>query len=85
MLDGKAQLLLSSIVRDDKGCTIKASVDNGGWQLRIRDRIAYSHHYDWDKPMNQYPLPDWLEVEIPDNVKGDYNTVMLWAEESYSK
>ena len=48
MLDGKAKLLLSSAVRDDKGSIIKASVDNGGWQLRIKDKIAYSYHYDWD-------------------------------------
>lgn len=68
MLDGVAHLLLSSVVRDDEGNITCADVVNGGWQLRIKDKVAYSYQYGW------------VEVEVPNSLKGDYNDVMLWAE-----
>lgn len=81
MVKGKADLLLSGVKRDAEGCIIQADVSNGGWLLKVSNGVAYAHDYEYSKPRHEWPAPNWLEIEVPDTVKGDYNEVMCWAEQ----
>lgn len=72
-----ASYLLDRLQRDEFGRVTQGHVVNGGWgPLKI--------HYDSPeiKKGEEYANlvnPDW-QVDVPDDVHGDYNDIMAWAE-----
>ena len=81
--NGEARLLVSGIKRDAAGNIQFADVVNGGWRLEVRngELLAKSENYI----VTRQKLPDWTEMEIPSDVKGDYNKIMCWAQDKYEQ
>lgn len=82
-LDGEPSLLLSKVRRDAEGKVKFGWVVNGCWDFEIRkgEVLAKSGNYI----ANRWPVPEYYEMDIPDKVKGDYNTVMEWARKEYKR
>lgn len=82
-LDGEPSLLLSEVKRDKEGNLKSGFVENGLWNFEIRkgEALAKSGNYI----VNRWPVPDYYEMDIPDKVKGGYNTVMEWARKEYKR
>lgn len=82
-LNGEPSLLLRDIKRDSEGNLKTGFVVNGLWNFEIRkdEVLAKSGNYI----VNRWPVPEYYEMTIPDNVKGDYNTVMEWARKEYKR
>lgn len=81
--EGEAWLLLTDVRRDLNGDIKFAQVVNGGWNLEIRNNqvLAKSGNYI----VTRQPLPEYYEMEIPKNVVGDYQVVMDYAREEYTR
>lgn len=75
LLDGRADLLLTSVVRNADGSIKSGEVVNGAWTLNVRDGEVYC-----DNGPSLRSRPAWVEIEIPDHVGGDYNEILEWAE-----
>lgn len=82
-LNDEPSLLLSQVKRDDEGSLKSGWVANGAWNFEIRkgEVLAKAGNYI----VNRWDLPDYYEMEIPENVKGDYNKVMDWARKEYKR
>jgi len=80
-LNGEPSLLLRDVKRDSKGNLKSGFVVNGCWNFEVRkgEALAKSENYI----VSRWPLPEYLEMEIPKDVKGDYNSVMNWARENF--
>ena len=81
--EDRASLLLSGVVYGEDGNIRFGDVINGLWRLEIRDGefLAKSGNYI----VNRRPAPDYEIVEIPKEVKGDYDEIMDWAQQEYNK
>lgn len=81
--EDEAWLLLRDVRRDLEGNIKFAQVVNGGWNLEIRNNevLAKSGNYI----VSREPLSEYYEMEIPKNVVGDYQDVMDYAKEEYSR
>lgn len=82
-LDGEPSLLLSEVKRDKEGNLKSGFVENGLWNFEIRkgETLAKSGNYI----VNRWPTSEYYEMQIPDKVKGDYNTKMEWARKEYKR
>jgi hypothetical protein len=80
-LNGEPSLLLRDVRRDSDDNLRCGFVVNGGWDFEIRkdEALAKSGNFI----VNRWPLPEYVEMEIPSTVKGDYNKVMNWARENF--
>ncbi len=81
--DGRASLLLSGVKRDSEGKIKTGFVENGLWDFLIKGEEVLSK--DGKFIVTRQPIPDYFEMEIPKEVKGDYNVVMRWAQKQYDK
>jgi hypothetical protein len=80
--NGKASLLLSKITRNMDSSLKSGYVVNGDWTATIKDGFVCTSCQDGYK----FLLPlDVLEVEVPDDMQGDYNEIMYWAKQSLNK
>lgn len=82
-VNGEPDLLLNKVRRDTEGNLRFGFVVNGCWDFEIRkgEVLAKSGNYI----VNRWSLPDYKEMEIPNDVKGDYNEIMEWAGKEYKK
>lgn len=80
-LNGEPSLLLTDVKRDSKGKIKSGFVVNGAWDFEILkgEVLVKSHDYI----VSRWPVPEYVEVEIPKDLKGDYNSVMNWAKENF--
>jgi hypothetical protein len=82
-LEGEPSLLLSKVRRDAEGKLKFGWVENGCWDFEIhKDEVLAK---DGNYIVNRWPAPEYYEIDIPEKVKGDYNTVMCWAREEYER
>lgn len=75
-------LYLLRVRRFENGTIRSGHVVNGGWNFEIRNGecLAKAGNYI----VNRWPCPsDLEEVAIPDNVQGDYNDLIIWAQRQY--
>lgn len=80
---GKASLLLSSVKYDSEGNIKSGFVENGCWDLVIKNGEFLAK--DGRCIVNRWPMPNYEVMEIPKSVKGDYNDVMQWAQNQFDK
>ena len=80
-LNGEPSLLLRDVKRDSKGKIKSGFVVNGAWGFEIHKGEVLAKSDDYI--VSRWPVPDYVEVEIPKHVKGDYNSVMNWARENF--
>ena len=69
-------LLCESIKPNDKGFT--AFVINGAWTLRYVDGVLDA--CDGQHVVNSLAAKVVRTVEVPDDMRGDYNALITWAE-----
>ena len=82
-VNGEPDLLLNKVRRDTEGNLRFGFVVNGGWDFEILKSEVFAKSGNYI--VNRWPLPDYQEMEIPSNVKGDYNEIMEWAKKEYKK
>lgn len=77
--DGRADLLLSEVKYNADGSVKSGFVVNGAWNYEVRggEELAKSGNYI----ATRWPARTYTLVEVPKEVKGDYNEIMRWAEE----
>ncbi|KVW40306.1 hypothetical protein WK94_23405 [Burkholderia ubonensis] len=81
-VDGRASLYLSGVKRDDAGRVKAGAVENGGWRFELRDGEVLAKGYH-GSIANRWPDPDYIEVLVKPEWRGDYNAVMAKAQEEY--
>lgn len=73
---GEPQLLLERVVLDVNGRVRTGDVVNGAWELEITpagEMLAKAG----EQVVNSWPLyPDYLQVNVPKEWRGDYNEIM---------
>src|SRR6188508_817966 len=74
-------LLLSGIERDN-GAICKGFVENGLWYLTIRNNVVGASGTDNEsyKPLREWKLETITEIEVPEKMRGNYDSVITWAE-----
>ena len=77
-LNGECHLLLRNVERDINGSLKSGVVVNGIWNFEIRNGEVLAK--SGNDIVARRPLPDYVEVEIPANIHGDYSEIMNWAE-----
>jgi hypothetical protein len=82
--DGRADLYLSGVTRNPDGSLKAGEVENGSWRLEIRDGEVLAKGWQ-GVIVNRWPLPDYEEVPVKPQWRGDYNNVMRLAQETYDQ
>lgn len=73
-------LLLSEVQRDQQGNVISGNVVNGLWRLKIVNGFFYVYSSFGGQRLSKIAAPLYSERLVPDDVLGDYNAVIAWAE-----
>lgn len=78
---GCGPLLLMNVIRLSNGVIKSGYVVNGGWNFEIRNNECLAK--DGNKIVNRWPFPNYARfIEIPGDMKGDYNKIIAWAEQA---
>lgn len=79
--NGRASLLLSGVKYDEEGNLKSGFVENGGWYLEIKggEFLAKSDYHI----VTRRPSPEYDIMEVPKEIKGDYNSVMSEMQRLY--
>lgn len=72
--NGEASLLLSDVKYDTEGNLKSGFVVNGGWNFEIRNGEVLAKA--GNTIVTRRAVPDYDIMEIPKEIKGDYNSVM---------
>lgn len=77
--DGRAEFLLSDVKHFPDGSVKSGYVENGAWNYEVKngDELAKAGN----RIVNRWPAREYVVVDVPKSVKGDYNEIMWWAEE----
>lgn len=78
LVEGDAYLFLSGAKYTSDGSLCRGYVENGAWDWVKDADIEYA--YDGPHCVNKWPAKQYEIVDVK-GVKGDYNEVMLWAEQ----
>lgn len=76
--NGEPSLLLSGVKYDSKGNLKSGFVENGCWNFEIKDGEFLARNDKWgqDWIVTRRPAPEYEIMEVPEEIKGDYNSVM---------
>lgn len=81
--NGCADLLLSQVNYNEDGSVKSGFVENGSWYYEVKDGEELASD-EWNI-RNRWPARNLHIIDVPKGVKGDYNDIMVWAEEQYNR
>lgn len=76
---GQTTLYLSGVRWDEEGNLKSGYVVNGCWNFEIKDGEVLA--MDERRVVTRWPLPDYEIIEVTEEVRGNYDDVMTWAEQ----
>lgn len=81
-VNGRASLLLSGVTRNPDGSLKAGDVENGAWRFEIKNGEVLAKGWG-GRIVNRWPLPNYTEVPVKPQWRGDYNNVMRLAQEAF--
>ena len=83
-------LLLSAVSRNKEDGTLKGGfVENGSWDLKIRNGKAYAYGWEGGRHATSWPIEKLQEIEVPKEMRTDpgkrYNEIIHWAEKQLTE
>lgn len=79
--NGEPSLLLRDVKYDNEGNLKSGYVVNGAWNFEIRDGEVLAKA--GNTIVTRRSVPDYDIMEVPKEIKGDYNSVMNQVRELY--
>lgn len=73
-------LLLARVRRSADGELLGGYVENGGWNLEVRDHGKLMIVKSGNNVRGSHPITTLSEVAVPEDKRGDYNEIIAWAE-----
>lgn len=80
LLDGRAVLYLSDVKRNPDGSLKSGDVANGAWRFEVRGGEVLAKDSWTQHIVNRWPLPEYTEVPVLPEWRGDYNEIMRLAQ-----
>lgn len=82
--EGRPILLLRALKHDEDGVLKGGFVENGSWIFRIKAGEFLAKDGQFIVSRRVAPK-SWYEFPVPEDWRGDYNSIMNQAEEVYEK